>query len=129
MPLDEPTPYELIGREDGVRRLVDRFYDLMDELPEAAGIRSMHAKSLKSSRRKLFMFLSGWLGGPALYIEEYGHPMLRARHMPFAIGDDERDQWMLCMSRALEETVEDEDLRHYIEGSIARVADHMRNQR
>ncbi len=129
MSLDEPTPYELIGGEDGVRRLVDRFYDLMDELPEAQGIRALHAKSLKSSRRKLFMFLSGWLGGPALYVEEYGHPMLRARHMPFAIGDSERDQWMLCMSQALAETVEDDEIRRYIEVSIARVANHMRNQR
>ncbi|QDG49485.1 group II truncated hemoglobin [Persicimonas caeni] len=125
---EEPTPYDLIGGEEGVRRLVDRFYDLMDELDEVTALRDMHAKSLKVSREKLFMFMSGWLGGPALYVEKYGHPMLRGRHMPFAIDQEARDQWMLCMSRALEETVEDEDLRRYIDVSIGRVADHMRNQ-
>lgn len=126
--MDEPTPYELIGGEDGVKRLVDRFYDLMDELPEASGIREMHAQSLRSSRRKLFMFLSGWLGGPSLYIEEYGHPRLRMRHMPFAIGESEAEQWMLCMRRALEETVEHDDLRGFLDQRLTHVANHMRNQ-
>ncbi len=66
--------YELIGGETGLRALVDRFYDLMDTSPEAAGIRAFHAKSLKQSREKLFMFLSGWSGGPQLYVETFGHP-------------------------------------------------------
>lgn len=126
--MDEPTPYELIGGEEGVRRLVDRFYDLMDELPEADGIRQMHARSLEASRRKLFMFLSGWLGGPSLYIEEYGHPRLRARHMPFAIGESEAEQWMLCMRQALEEVVEDEGLRKFLDQRLTHVANHIRNQ-
>ena len=126
--LDEPTPYELLGGEEGVRRLVDRFYDLMDALPEADGIRQMHAKSLKISRRKLFMFMSGWLGGPSLYIEEYGHPRLRARHMPFAIGESEADQWMRCMRQALAENVEQEGLREFLDERLTHVANHMRNQ-
>ena len=88
------TAYDIIGGETGVRNLVDHFYDYMDELPEAQGIRSLHAKSLKGSREKLFLFLSGWLGGPDLYIQKYGHPMLRRRHLPFPIGVSERDQWM-----------------------------------
>lgn len=127
MTSNEHTLYEQIGGEDGVLRLVDRFYDLMDELPEAAGIRAMHAQSLRTSRQKLFMFMSGWLGGPHLYMEAYGHPRLRARHLPFAIGDTERDQWMLCMSKALEETVEAEQPRRDIESALARLAGHMRN--
>jgi hemoglobin len=123
----EPTPYDLIGGEDAVRRLVDRFYDLMDTLPEVAPLRQMHATNLKVSRQKLFMFMSGWLGGPQLYIEAYGHPRLRARHLPFPIGEAERDQWMLCMSKALEETLPHEPLRQYLEATLASLADHMRN--
>lgn len=123
----EPTNYELIGGEDGVQRLVDRFYDLMDELPEAAEIRAMHAKSLRSSRRKLMMFLSGWLGGPQLYVEQYGHPRMRARHLPFAIDESARQQWMLCMRQALAEEVENEELRDFLERAFDRLAGHMRN--
>lgn len=72
-----PTPYELLGGESGVRRLVDRFYDLMDSAPEAATIRALHARTLKASREKLFLFFSGWTGGPQLYVERFGHPQLR----------------------------------------------------
>ena len=82
----ELSPYERLGGEQAVRRLVDRFYDLMDTLPEAAGIRALHPEDLTDSREKLFMFLSGWLGGPPLYQMQYGHPRLRARHLPFPIG-------------------------------------------
>lgn len=127
-PLPTLTHYERIGGEEGVRRLVERFYDLMDSLPEAQTIRALHAKSLKSSRDKLFRFLSGWLGGPALYIERYGHPRLRMRHFPFAIASTERDEWMTCMKRALEETVEDAALRNELVEAFLRVADHMRNR-
>jgi hemoglobin len=123
-----PRPYDGVGGEEGVRRLVDRFYDLMDTLEEAAGVRAMHPKDLRGSRQKLFMFLSGWLGGPSLYIERYGHPRLRRRHSPFAIGEAERDQWMLCMRRALDEVVEDADVRAFLAHALGQVADHMRNQ-
>ena len=125
---DEKTPYEVIGEAEGVERLVHRFYDLMDELPEAQEIREMHAKSLKSSREKLILFLTGWLGGPQLYVEKYGHPRLRARHMPFDIGEDERQQWMLCMRQALEDEVESDELRRFLDTALDRVAAHMRNQ-
>ena len=119
--------YDLIGGEQTVRTLVDRFYDLMDEKEEVKGVREMHAKTLRVSREKLFLFLSGWLGGPQLYVEKYGHPRLRARHLPFAIGDSERDQWLLCMNQALDEQIE-EPLREQLKEAFARVADHMRNQ-
>jgi hemoglobin len=113
--------------ESGVRRLVDRFYDLMDSLPEAAGIRKLHPESLAGSRDKLFWFLVGWLGGPPLYVERFGHPRLRARHLPFPIGVAERDAWLLCMRRALADTVEDPAVRAAIDEPITRLADHMRN--
>lgn len=124
----ENTHYERLGGEAGIRALVQRFYELMDTLPEAEGIRRMHSQDLNSSEDKLFKFLSGWTGGPQLYMEEYGHPRLRARHMPFSVGESERDQWMLCMRRALEETVEDEALRQDLEGAFFRTADFMRNR-
>jgi len=122
------TPYKLLGGETGVRALVDRFYDLMDTLPEAAGIRALHAQDLSSARDKLFKFLSGWLGGPPLYMEKYGHPKLRARHLPFPVGEGERDVWMLCMGRALDETALDPLVREQLKGAFFRTADHMRNR-
>ena len=122
------TPYEQLGGAPAVRELVDRFYDYMDSLPEAKGIRALHAKSLRGSREKLFLFLSGWLGGPDLYVQKYGHPRLRARHLPFAIGVSERDQWMMCMSKALNDMGLDESLNNQLELSFLKTADHMRNQ-
>ncbi len=119
--------YDLIGGEVAVRKLVDRFYDLMDEKEEVQELRKLHAKSLRVSREKLFLFLSGWLGGPQLYVEKYGHPMLRRRHMPFPIDEKQRDQWMLCMNQALDELVE-EPMRQQLKASFHKVADHMRNQ-
>ncbi len=120
--------YQRIGGEAGVRQLVHRFYELMDELPEAHRIRKMHHISLKNSEDKLFMFLSGWMGGPQLYVEKFGHPRLRMRHLPFSIGDEERDQWMMCMTQALQEVVADEALRKELTDAFYKVADFMRNQ-
>ena len=122
------THYQRIGGEEKVRALVHRFYQLMDELPEAYGIRKLHAKDLQGATDKLFKFLTGWMGGPQLYVEQYGHPMLRHRHLPFPIGDAERDQWMLCMNQALSEVVEDVVLRGELLAAFAKVADHMRNR-
>lgn len=123
-----PTPYEKIGGEAAVRQLVDHFYDHMDQLETVRHLRDMHAKSLRVSREKLFMFLSGWLGGPNLYVEKYGHPRLRARHLPFSIGTKERDQWMHCMRLALDDMNLEPKLRKQLETSFQATADHMRNQ-
>lgn len=123
-----PTHYERIGGAEKVRALVTRFYQLMDELPEAHGIRKLHPASLRGSEEKLYEFLSGWMGGPQLFVEKYGHPMLRARHLPFPIADTERDQWMMCMKQALQEVVEDEKLRAELTAAFIKVADHMRNR-
>jgi hemoglobin len=120
--------YEAIGGDAGIRRLVDRFYDLMDTAPEAATIRTLHAESLKASREKLYLFLSEWTGGPPAYVERYGHPRLRARHLPFPIGTRERDEWLWCMDRALEEQEMPDELREFLRDRIHGLADHMRNQ-
>lgn len=123
-----PSHFDAVGGAEGVRALVDRFYDLMDTAPEAANIRLLHATSLKVSRDKLYKFLTGWLGGPQLYVEEYGHPMLRARHLPFAIAERERDEWLWCMRHALDEHTMPDDLRAYLRQRFDQLADHMRNR-
>lgn len=120
--------YDTMGGSDAVRQLVDRFYEIMDTDPVATGIRKLHPENLAPSREKLFMFLSGWLGGPQLYVEKYGHPKLRQRHLPFPIGESERDQWMHCMKRALFETGVDEKLREQLTASFFKTADFLRNQ-
>lgn len=125
---DTRSPYDRLGGAGAVRTLVDRFYDLMDSRPEASGIRAMHAESLRVSREKLYLFLSGWLGGPDLYQQKYGHPMLRRRHLPFPIGVSERDQWMQCMELVLNQTDMDDDLRERLKRSFFQTANHMRNQ-
>ena len=124
----EKTPYDLLGGELAVLSLVDRFYFFMDTLPEVTDIRAMHAKSLAGARDKLFKFLSGWLGGPDLFIQEYGHPRLRQRHFPFAIGMAERDQWMLCMNKALNEMTMDAAFRENLSQALQQLAAHMINQ-
>jgi len=123
-----PSAYDLIGGEAAVRAIVKRFYALMDTLPEAWDVRKMHADDLSGSEEKLFLFLSGWLGGPNLYVERFGSPFLRARHLPFSIGIAERDQWMRCMRQALDEIVADGALRMSLHQSLAALANHMRNR-
>lgn len=127
-PHHEPTPYERLGGDAAVRRLVDRFYELMDTLPEAWEIRRLHPQDLSGSADRLYKFLSGWLGGPPLYWGEYGHPMLRRRHLPFPIGEAERDQWLLCMNQALDEQVADAGLREALKRAFFGTADHLRNR-
>jgi hemoglobin len=118
----------LIGGGTGLRQLVDRFYDLMDSAPEASKVRAIHPDDLSLSRDKLFMFLSGWSGGPPLYVQTYGHPRLRQRHMPFPIGKTERDEWLWCMGRALEECQFDEQLVEHLKGKFAEIANSMQNR-
>lgn len=121
------TLYQKLG-ESTIRQLVDRFYDIMDSDPVAHDIRVLHPKSLDSSRDKLFSFLIGRFGGPPLYMEKYGHPMLRARHAPFPIGDRERDQWLMCIDRAIAEVIADKNLAEPMQAFFKTVADAMRNK-
>lgn len=126
--MTELTPYQLLGGESVLRRLVDRFYDIMDSDPRARELRAVHGPDLTHSRDKLFMFLSGWLGGPSLYIEKYGHPRLRARHLPFAVDETARDQWMLCMRQAMDEIPMEDALRKHLDEALFNTADFMRNR-
>ncbi len=125
---NKPTPYEQIGGGEALRRMVDRFSDLMDTVQEYYGIRKLHPQALSGSRDKLFMFLSGWLGGPGLYVEKFGHPMLRARHLPFAIGIAERDAWLACMLQAMEDVGIEQTLREALLKAFFGTADWMRNR-
>lgn len=122
------TLYEAVGGEAGVRALTHRFYALMDSLPEAARCRAIHPPDLSGSEEKLYEYLTGWLGGPPLYTQKRGHPMLRRRHFMASIGPAERDEWLLCFTRALEETVPGEGLRKIILEPVTRLAYHMQNQ-
>lgn len=122
------TAYVLLGGDAAVRALVDRFYDLMELEPRFAVVRHVHGAELTHARDKLYWYLSGWLGGPSLYIERFGHPMLRARHLPFSIGIAERDAWLACMAQAMQETGVDETLREPLLAAFAKTADWMRNR-
>ncbi|MGQ9806115.1 MAG: group II truncated hemoglobin [Chlorobiales bacterium] len=122
------TLYEQLGGEAKVRELVDTFYEIMDSDARAKKIRDLHPRDLRLSREKLFMFLSGWMGGEPLYIKKYGHPRLRARHLPFPIGEEERDQWMLCMKEAMSKMNLPLELRATLESAFWKTADFMRNK-
>ena len=125
----EATPaFDLLGGEPAVRALVDRFYDLMDLEPDYAALRAVHGSTLDEARDKLFWFLCGWLGGPQHYIERFGHPRLRARHLPFPIGIRERDQWLACMSQAMREREVDPVLAARLAQAFFGTADWMRNK-
>ena len=128
MTFEPQTHYQRIGGAKKIHALVDRFYELMDTLPEAYGIRKLHGASLQGANDKLFKFLSGWMGGPQLFVQEFGEPFLRRRHFPFTIASSERDQWMMCMNQALSEVVEDAGLRRELSDALSRLADHMRNR-
>ncbi|WP_373994550.1 group II truncated hemoglobin [Duganella sp. Leaf126] len=125
---ESTTLYEVIGGAARVREMVDRFYDLMDLEPEFALLRSVHGASLEQANERLFMFLSGWMGGPDLYQQAHGHPRLRMRHMPFAIGTQERDQWLRCMAWAMEDVGIATELRVRLMNSFFQTADWMRNK-
>jgi hemoglobin len=122
------TPYERIGGDDGIQELVTLFYDYMETLPESKLIRDLHPKDMKSSREKFYMFLSGWMGGPDRYIEAFGHPRLRARHLPFPIGTEERDQWLMCMQKALNDMDIDMMFKQQLMSSFTQTANHMMNK-
>ncbi|MES5043709.1 group II truncated hemoglobin [Rhizobium nepotum] len=122
------TLYEAIGGDATVRALTRRFYELMDTLPQAAHCRAVHPADLSGSESKFYDYLTGYLGGPPVYVEKYGHPMLRRRHFAAPIGPAERDEWLLCFRRAMDETIENPKLRDIIWTPVERLAFHMQNQ-
>jgi hemoglobin len=127
IPNIEMTPYELIGGETTVRRLADRFYEIMDTDPGAARIRAMHGEDLAPIRQLLFEFLSGWLGGPPLYFKRPEHRCIMAAHRPYAIGDVERDEWMMCMRQAMDECVLPAEMRALLDQAFSRMANLFRS--
>ena len=124
--------YDLLGGEPEathkIREIVEAFYDVMDSDEKAKTIRLMHPEDLTSSREKLFMFLTGWTGGPQLYSDRYGHPFLRRRHLPFKIGEEERDQWIYCMTKGLLNLKMEEEKIKALLNALYPIADFMRNQ-
>ena len=123
---DAATPYEALGGDSEVRRLTELFYDCIDA--SAPTLRAMLPTNDAVTRDKLYEFLSGWLGGPALYVEKRGHPMLRMRHMPFSIGPTEAEEWLRCMSESLDEMNVDGPLRSYLDSQFRRSAQWMENR-
>lgn len=126
--MTEVSVFEALGGEPVLRSLVEAFYARMDTDPACSGIRALHPASLDGSRDKLFWFLCGWSGGPEHYVERFGHPRLRARHLPFPIATPERDQWLSCMDHALGATGIAGPLRERLMQSFFKTADWMRNQ-
>lgn len=120
------TPYELLGGEPAIRRLAKEFYDAMDELPEAEHIRKMHGQSLVDIKEKLFEYLSGWLGGPALYFDKYNTICLTK---PYAIGRAESEQWMLCMEKAMQQLDAEEKIKAGVLEAMRSLAQFMENQK
>ena len=121
------TPYQILG-EDGIRELTSTFYDIMDTLPEVAPLRAMHAKDLSRMKEKLAEYLTGWMGGPPLYADRYGTVCMTTPHEPYHIGPEERDQWLLCMDKALEQTGASEELVSMLKVPMFRIADAIRNR-
>ncbi len=122
------TPYELLGGETGVKALANEFYRVMSQREDAAGIRKMHAPNLSAVSEKLFQFLSGWLGGPQLYLQKHGTICLSNPHAAYAIGSDERDQWLACMDQALDNLNASADLKAMLKEPMFNLADVMRNR-
>jgi len=123
----DATPYDLIGGEPMVRRLVDRFYEIMDSDPGASRIRAMHARDLAPIRQLLFEFLSGWLGGPPLYFNRPEHRCIMSAHRPYEIGDVERDEWMMCMRSAMDECALPPEMRALLDQAFLRMANAFRS--
>lgn len=123
---DEPSPFDALEGEDRIRRIVDRFYDIIAE--DAPTLRAMLPKDDSTSRNKLHAYLVEWTGGPAMYSVERGHPRMRMRHMPFKIGDPEVELWLGCMGRSLDENDVDGEVRTFLDGKIMALAHHMKNQ-
>jgi hemoglobin len=125
---EEKTPYELLGGDDGVRKLTADFYELMDTSPEAAPIRAMHKGDLSEMTDKLSTFLIGWLGGPERYQERFGRVIIPLAHKPFPIGPSERDQWLMCMQGAIDKTSLQESMKARLMGSFGRMAEMCRTK-
>lgn len=125
---DQISLYEMFGGEEKLKLLVSEFYKIMDTNPNYKTLREMHPEDLSSSEEKLFMFLSGWMGGPQLYITKYGHPRLRARHMPFSITQKDSKEWVNCMTEAIEKVSQGSEMKNFLTSEFDRIASFMVNK-
>jgi hemoglobin len=123
----EKTPYVMLGGQDGVDALAKAFYDRMERDDDVTQVRSLHAEDLTEAREKFRKFLTGWLGGPQLYMEAFGHPRLRMRHAPFSIGDDQVTEWLTCMGRAMDDCTIEGPIRSFLDERFIHVANFLRN--
>jgi hemoglobin len=119
--------FDLIGGALAIDRLVETFYRNMESRPEARNISAMHAADLEPAKAILKLYLREWLGGPAEYSKQRGHPRLRQRHIRFPIGPAERDAWLACMNAALDEVVPEPGPRKKLKGAFHKLADWLRN--
>ncbi|MFT5162259.1 MAG: hemoglobin [Alteromonadaceae bacterium] len=126
-PTPQLSPYQIIGSERGTRNLANRFYDIMQSDPKAAELLAIHPHSMPQLHEKFFEYLSGYLGGPGLYEKKYGHPRLRARHLPFEVSELLKQQWMYCMDKALDVEIDNPLLRAQLRQSFNQLATHMIN--
>lgn len=125
---EQSNAYDLIGGDKVIRALAQEFYKQMQTRPDTQSLLALHRAPIEESEQKLYEFLSGWLGGPQLYQQKHGHPALRARHMPFAVDEAMRDQWLICMTAAINQCIKKPEHRQAILEAISTLADHMRNQ-
>ena len=126
MSSDEPTVYDVVGGLDFFVALADRFYD---RVRDDAVLLPLYPEpdDLPAASRRLALFLAQYWGGPHTYSEERGHPMLRARHNPYVIGALERDHWLVCMLSAVNELVDNDDVRARMTDYFVKAAEHLRN--
>ena len=122
------SPYQMIGGEAGVERLVKMFYDIVESDPAGASLMAMHNQGhgLAHAREVQFEFLSGFLGGPQLYLERHRHSNVRRMHAHLAIGTAERDSWLTCMDQSLRAVIADPEIRSLLMGHFSRVAEALR---
>ncbi|MGP1834943.1 globin [Shewanella sp. 11B5] len=123
----QSNAYDLIGGDKVIRAIAHDFYQQMQTRPETQTLLAIHRSPMQESEQKLYEYLSGWLGGPLLYQQKHGHPALRARHMPFAIDESMRDQWLICMRAAIQNNIKKPEHQQVIIQAISTLADNMRN--
>ncbi|MBB1381954.1 group II truncated hemoglobin [Shewanella sp. SR41-2] len=124
----QSNAYDLIGGDKVIRAIAHDFYQQMQTRPETQTLLAIHRSPMQESEQKLYEYLSGWLGGPQLYQQKHGHPALRARHMPFAIDESMRDQWLICMRAAIQNNIKKPEHQQVIIQAISTLADNMRNR-
>jgi hemoglobin len=120
------SPYQILGK-DGIKELAHVFYEVTEEMTEAADIRAMHAENLDPIKRMLNAYLTGWMGGPPVYQALKGTVCLTDPHEPFRIGPKERDQWLMCMDEALKRINATDELKEMLKNPMFQVAEAVRN--